>query len=69
MEHEVVTRIVRDVADMGGLEVSVLAVEPIEGGWRVAVTDAAGRMLTHDIKADTPAAIRAAIDRWLHDET
>ena len=58
-------RIVRDVATAQGFAVSLLSVESTDGGWRISVADAGARVITHEIPAGSPAAVRAAVGRWL----
>ena len=63
-QHDV-ERIARDVLAAGAWDVHLLAIESIDEAWHVAVTDAAGRVITTDIPRGKPAAIRAALSQWL----
>jgi hypothetical protein len=64
LREQDVERILRDVLNTQGLQVSAVRAEATLDGWRVTVTDAGGRLST-DVAAGRPAVVRASRTRWL----
>jgi hypothetical protein len=59
-----VERILRDVLGTLGVPASMLRAERTPGGWRVTMTDAAGRVMSTDVREGTPTVLRAALRHW-----
>ena len=65
LREQDVERILRDVLNTQGLHVSAARAERTPDGWRVTVTNAAGRILSTDVAAGRPAVVRASLAHWL----
>ena len=59
--HTEVEQIAHDAIERRGLTVFMLTVEPLPGGWRVLIVDAAGRAMTLDVNTIVPTAIRTEL--------
>jgi hypothetical protein len=69
MQPRDVERIVRDVLNARGIEVSLLHVEPTSAGWRVTVNDVADRALVTELHAAGPALVRQGLIHWVEAST
>jgi hypothetical protein len=65
MEQRDVERILRDVLNSAGVRSSSLRAERIGPAWRVTITDGSNQLVSTDFSDGPPAAIRAAILRWV----
>jgi len=59
-----VERIFRDVMTTRGINVSLLRTEHRPGIWRLTLRGAAGHLWSVEFTDSSPAAVRAALDRW-----
>jgi hypothetical protein len=59
------SNVLRDLLSAQGVRVSAVRAQCTPDGWRVTVTDAGARILSTDIVAGPPAAVRATLARWI----